>query len=69
LVIAVSSGCERPAYYRVVVNDKGCYCIWPCDVDIPPDWKSTGFASAGEVALNQVAELWRARIERNGSRS
>ena len=50
---------DRPAFYRVVVNHEGCYCIWPTDDALPEGWTSTGFSSTGETALGQVAELWR----------
>jgi uncharacterized protein YbdZ (MbtH family) len=53
---------ELSAYYRVIVNDEGCYCIWPREIAVPLGWTTTGFSSTGEVALNQVAELWRAKI-------
>jgi MbtH protein len=43
----------------VVVNGEGCYCIWPTDVAVPAGWTAIGFSGLGEIALNQVAELWR----------
>jgi MbtH protein len=52
---------ERVAFYRVVVNREGCYCIWPTDVDVPRGWTSIGFSGPLGAALNQVAELWRNR--------
>ncbi len=58
-MIAVSSH-----YYRVIVNDSGCYCIWPHDIAVPPGWTSTGFSSTGETALRQIAELWGVKTAR-----
>lgn len=46
-------------FYRVVINGEGCYCIWPTDVAVPAGWTSIGFSGLREIALNQVAELWR----------
>lgn len=51
-------------YYQVIVNDRGCYCIWPRDIAVPPGWTPTGFTSTGEVALRQIAELWGAKDAR-----
>ncbi|TDV54239.1 MbtH family NRPS accessory protein [Actinophytocola oryzae] len=51
---------DPSTYYRVVVNDEGCYCIWPSHLPLPGGWRPTGFSSTAEVALNQVAELWHA---------
>lgn len=50
---------RAPMFYRVIINDEGCYSIWPSDKRLPPGWKPTGFSSTAEVALNQIAELWR----------
>jgi len=47
--------------YRVVTNDEGTYCIWPSHVPTPEGWAPTGFFGTGHAALNQVAELWRAK--------
>lgn len=55
-----------PAFYRVVVNHEGCYCIWPSHTALPSGWKPTGFSSTAEAALNQVAELWRKKTGQLG---
>ena len=52
---------KRIAFYRVVVNREGCYCIWPTDLAVPPGWTSIGFSGPLDAAVNQVAELWRNR--------
>ncbi|HVQ18236.1 MAG TPA: MbtH family NRPS accessory protein [Actinomycetes bacterium] len=51
-------------FYLVIINDDGCYAIWPRDTSLPPEWKPTGFSGTAEVALNQVAELWRSKVLR-----
>jgi len=58
---------EPSAYYRVIVNDEGCYCIWPRGIPVPSEWTTTGFSSLGEAALNQVAELWHAKLSWMGT--
>lgn len=51
-------------FYLVIINDDGCYAIWPRDRCVPQGWRQTGFSGTAEVALNQVAELWRAKSSR-----
>jgi uncharacterized protein YbdZ (MbtH family) len=58
-----------PAFYRVVINHEGCYCIWPNDAVVPSGWRPIGFSSTAEVALNQVAELWRQKAGQPGERT
>ncbi|HEY0452993.1 MbtH family NRPS accessory protein [Actinophytocola sp.] len=57
---------ESPEFFQVIVNAERCYSIWPIDGDppLPPGWKPSGFAGLLEVALNQVAEQWRAGLVR-----
>lgn len=51
-------------FYLVIINNEGCYAIWPRDKSLPSGWKRTGFSGTAEVALNQVAELWRSKALR-----
>jgi uncharacterized protein YbdZ (MbtH family) len=53
---------EDCTIYRVVTNSEGTYCIWPSHLPTPEGWSPTGFLGTGKAALNQVAELWRAKI-------
>jgi uncharacterized protein YbdZ (MbtH family) len=51
-------------FYEVIINHEGCYSLWPMGEELAAGWSRTGFASSAEVALNQVAELWRTTVSR-----
>jgi uncharacterized protein YbdZ (MbtH family) len=55
-------GAKDSTVYRVVTSREGFYCIWPSHVPVPEGWGPTGFLGTGDAALNQVAELWRAKV-------
>ena len=46
------------AQWQVVLNDAGCYSVWPVELAIPAGWQPTGPAAAKQECLAWIAEHW-----------
>ncbi|AOM42094.1 MbtH family NRPS accessory protein [Xenorhabdus hominickii] len=44
--------------WRVVVNVKKQYSVWPTEFEIPMGWMATGKTGSKEECLSHIAEIW-----------
>jgi MbtH protein len=42
----------------VVVNDEEQYSVWPAERDLPPGWRSEGFAGTEDECLAYIDATW-----------
>jgi MbtH protein len=46
------------AEFLVVLNDEEQYSIWHAATDLPPGWRSTGFAGRKQDCLDHIEQVW-----------
>jgi MbtH protein len=49
---------EDTTIYKVVVNHKEQYSIWPADREIPTGWKGVGKEGLKQECLDYIEEVW-----------
>lgn len=45
--------------YRVLVNDRGQYSLWPESKPVPTGWRPTGAAGTREEVLEWIETHWK----------
>ena len=53
-----AEGLDHNVQYRVVVNHKEQYSIWPADRETPLGWKDAGYTGTKQGCLAHLEELW-----------
>lgn len=50
---------DENAVFKVVINEGGCYSIWPALRDCPPGWLMRDFRGSRSQCLEWIAGVWR----------
>ncbi len=46
------------ARYRVVINDREQYSIWPVDIAQAPGWRDAGVEGTEQACLEWIEKVW-----------
>jgi MbtH protein len=58
LLPAVADDADDGQVYRVVMNDREQYSIWPANRDLPLGWRDTGHSGSKGECLAYIESVW-----------